>query len=119
MEKINLKEKLEQFQEQWNPKIIGELDGMQIKIAKLKGEFDWHSHENEDEMFLVLKGQLQIRFRDREERLKEGEMIIIPKGVEHLPIAGEEVHVMLIEKATTVNTGNLRNDRTRNNLERI
>ena len=106
MKKINIAQKLSLFTEHWSPKIIAELNGQHIKLAKLKGEFVWHQHQNEDEMFLVIKGSLKIEFRDRIEHLKAGEMIVIPKGVEHKPIADEEVEVMLFEPKTTLNTGN-------------
>lgn len=119
MEKVNLSEKLASFSDHWNPRIVGEVNHTQIKLAKLKGEFDWHFHETEDEMFLVVKGSLLIRFRDREVTLQEGEFCIVPKGVEHQPVATEEVQVMLIEPNTTLNTGNVQSERTRANLERI
>lgn len=113
---INLQEKLSRFKDHWNPRIIGELNGQQVKLAKLKGEFIWHHHENEDELFLILKGTLRMEFRDRTETLRAGEMIIVPKGIEHRPVAEEEVEVMLFEPATTLNTGNLHNERTRQDL---
>lgn len=112
MEKINLVQKLTLFSECWSPKIIAELNGQQVKLAKLQGEFIWHHHEAEDELFLVVKGLLTMRFRDREVELGEGEMIVVPAGVEHQPFAKEEVHVLLFEPASTLNTGNIRNDRT-------
>lgn len=117
--KINMQEKLSLFHEYWSPKIIGEVNESYIKLAKLNGDFLWHSHENEDEMFYVLKGVLKMKFRDKEELLQEGECIIIPKGVEHMPVAEEEVHVMLIEPKTTLNTGDVINERTVNALEEI
>ena len=117
--KINILEKLNLFNDYWSPKILGELNESYVKIAKLKGEFLWHIHENEDEMFYVLKGRLIIRFRDKDVILNEGEFIIIPKGIEHMPVAQEEVHVMLIEAKTTLNTGNVRNERTVKELEEI
>ena len=119
MKVINIAEKLDSFTEHWKPKIIAELNGQQIRIAKLKGEFVWHSHENEDEMFLVIKGMLTISFRDGDKALNEGEFIIVPKGVEHKPSAEEEVSVLMFEPATTHNTGNLDNDFTIKNLDRI
>ena len=119
MKKVNLADKLKLFSDRWQPKIVGELNGQYVKLAKLKGEFVWHHHEQEDELFLVLQGQLIILFRDREVVLKEGEFIIVPKGVEHKPIAHEEVSVMLLEPQSTLNTGNARNDRTVEKLERI
>ena len=117
MKKINISQKLAQFNDHWNPRIIGELNKQHVKLAKIKGEFIWHKHEDEDEMFLVLKGTLKIEFRDRTETIQENEIIIVPKGVEHKPIAEEEVSIMLFEPATTINTGDLQNERTRKNLE--
>jgi mannose-6-phosphate isomerase-like protein (cupin superfamily) len=119
MDTINLNQKFTLFQEYWSPKIAGELNDSYIKLAKLKGEFVWHQHENEDELFLVVKGHLLIKLRDRDIHLKEGEFVIIPKGVEHLPIAEEEVHVLLLEPKSTLNTGNVQNERTVNDLEWI
>jgi mannose-6-phosphate isomerase-like protein (cupin superfamily) len=119
MEKVNLAEKFARFHDYWSPKIVGELNDSHVKLVKLQGEFVWHHHENEDEMFLVVKGRLLIKFRDRDLWLDEGELIIIPKGVEHMPVAPEEVHVMLIEPKGTVNTGNVQGDKTVANLERI
>ena len=117
MKKINISQKLAQFKDHWNPRIIGELNQQHVKLAKLKGEFIWHKHDDEDEMFLVLKGTLKIEFRDRTETIQENEIIIVPKGVEHKPIAEQEVSIMLFEPATTINTGDLDNERTRKNLE--
>ena len=117
MNKINIEQKLSLFNDHWNPKIIGELNHQHVKLAKLKGEFIWHKHDNEDEMFLVLKGTLKIEFRDRIETINKNEMIIVPRGIEHKPIADEEVSIMLFEPVTTVNTGNLENERTRKKLE--
>ena len=119
MKKINISQKLAQFNDHWNPRIIGELNKQHVKLAKIKGEFIWHKHDEEDEMFLVLKGTLKIEFRDRTETIQENEIIIVPKGVEHKPIAEEEVSIMLFEPATTINTGALENERTRKNLESI
>ena len=120
MQKINIKEKLALFSDYWNPKIIGDLNESHIKLAKFKGEFVWHKHDNEDEMFLVIQGCLLMRFRDKDVIIDEGEFIIIPKGIEHLPVAEEEVHVLLIEPKLTVNTGDQPdNDLTVNELERI
>lgn len=119
MEKINIYEKLNLFNEYWSPKVIGEVNDSYIKAVKLKGEFLWHSHANEDEMFYVLKGVLTIRFRDKDVTLDAGEFVIIPKGIEHMPVAEEEVHVMLIEAKSTVNTGDVKNERTVEELERI
>lgn len=119
MDKVNLKEKLSQFQDHWNPRIAGELNGQQVKLAKLKGEFIWHHHEHEDELFLVIKGSLKMEYRDRTEIINEGEFIIVPSGVEHKPVAEEEVEVMLFEPASTLNTGNIENERTKKNLDLI
>ena len=119
MKKINISQKLAQFNDHWNPRIIGELNKQHVKLAKIKGEFIWHKHDDEDEMFLVLKGTLKIEFRDRTETIQENEIIIVPKGVEHKPIAEKEVSIMLFEPATTINTGALENERTRKNLESI
>jgi mannose-6-phosphate isomerase-like protein (cupin superfamily) len=112
MDKVNITEKLGLFNEYWHPKVIGELNESYIKAAKLKGEFLWHSHEKEDEMFFVQKGRLIIKFRDKDVVLNEGEFIIIPRGIEHMPVAEEEVHIVLIEAKTTLNTGNVKNERT-------
>ncbi|HLU08648.1 MAG TPA: cupin domain-containing protein [Oceanobacillus sp.] len=119
MEKVNIAEKFSLFSEHWSPKIVGEVQGMHVKLAKLKGEFVWHHHENEDEMFLVVKGRLLLKFRDKDVWLDEGEFIIVPRGVEHLPVAEEECHVMLFEPSGTLNTGNVQNERTVANLEQI
>ncbi|WP_300155315.1 cupin domain-containing protein [Solidesulfovibrio sp.] len=119
MDKINLAEKLKLFEEYWNPKIIGECNDAHLKLAKLKGIFDWHHHENEDELFFVIKGHLTIHFRDRSLQLDPGELVVIPKGTEHCPEAPQEVHVLLIEPKGTLNTGNVVTDKTRPSLERI
>lgn len=119
MDKINLEEKFQLFHEYWSPKIVGELNESYVKIAKFKGEFTWHIHDNEDEMFYVVKGVLTVKFRDKDVCLKEGETIIIPKGVEHMPVAENEVHVLLIEPKSTLNTGNVTNSKTVVDLERI
>ena len=112
MDVVNLSQKLDLFQEHWSPRIVGELNDSYVKLAKLKGEFVWHKHENEDELFLVVKGQLQIKLRDRDLWIQAGEFVIIPKGVEHCPVAAEEVQVMLLEPKSTLNTGDQRNERT-------
>lgn len=112
IKKVNIGEKFSLFQEQWQPKIVGEINDCYVKLVKLKGEFDWHHHENEDEMFLVIRGELLIRLREKDITMNEGEFIIIPKGVEHLPIANDEVHVMLFEPKSTLNTGNIQNEKT-------
>jgi mannose-6-phosphate isomerase-like protein (cupin superfamily) len=119
MEKVNLAQKFSLFSEHWSPKIAGELNDSYVKLVKLKGEFVWHHHENEDEMFLVVKGRLLIRLRDRDVWLEEGEFFIVPKGVEHLPVAEEEAHVLLLEPKSTLNTGNLHNERTVSDLGRV
>jgi mannose-6-phosphate isomerase-like protein (cupin superfamily) len=119
IEKVNLSDKLKLFTDHWSPKIIGELNDSHVKLVKLEGEFVWHHHETEDELFLVIKGKLLIRLRDRDINLEEGEFVIIPRGVEHLPVAEREAHVLLLEPKTTLNTGNARNDRTVENLDRI
>ena len=119
MDVVNLAQKLALFQDYWSPKIVGELNDSYLKLAKLKGEFVWHQHENEDELFLVLKGRLLIKLRDRDLWLNEGEFTVIPRGVEHLPVADDEVHVLLLEPKTTLNTGEVRNERTVTDLERI
>jgi len=119
MEKVNLKEKFSLFGEHWSPKIAGQLNGQQVKLVKFKGEFIWHHHEQEDEMFLVVKGSFIMKFRDRDEVLREGEFLIVPRGVEHKPVAPEETEVLLFEPASTLNTGNLRNERTVEHLQRI
>jgi len=112
MEKVNLANKFDLFQEHWSPKIAGELNDSYLKLVKLKGEFVWHHHEAEDELFLVVKGRLVIKLRDRDISLDEGEFVIIPRGVEHCPVAEEEVHVLLLEPKSTVNTGDVQNERT-------
>ncbi len=119
MEKIVLSQKFGLFADHWRPKIVSELNDSYIKLAKLKGEFVWHHHDNEDELFLVVKGRLLIRFRDKGVWLEEGEFIVIPSGVEHLPVAEQEVQVMLIEPKTTLNTGNVVNARTVEVLDRL
>ncbi|MDJ0852074.1 MAG: cupin domain-containing protein [Myxococcota bacterium] len=117
--KVNLFEKLEQFTERWSPRVVGELNGQHVKLAKLEGEFVWHHHELEDELFLVLRGHLAIHLRDRVVELDEGEFFIVPRGVEHKPVAAAETHVLLLEPAATVNTGNVRNERTVEAPERL
>ena len=112
MNVVNFANKLSLMQDFWSPRIAGELNDSYIKLAKLKGEFVWHQHDNEDELFLVVKGTLQIKLRDHDLWLEEGEFAIIPKGVEHCPIAEEEVHVILLEPKSTRNTGNVQNERT-------
>ena len=119
MEAINLSRKFSLFQDYWSPKIVGELNDAYVKLVKVKGEFVWHHHEAEDELFLVVKGRLRIRLRDRDLHLNPGELAIIPRGVEHQPVAEEEAHVLLLEPKSTLNTGNIKNERTVADLERI
>ncbi|MGK7392377.1 MAG: cupin domain-containing protein [Candidatus Cyclobacteriaceae bacterium M2_1C_046] len=119
MEKVKISDKLSQFSDHWNPRIVGELNGQHVKLAKLKGEFIWHKHEEEEELFYVIKGKLIIEFRDKTVELHENEFIIVPRGVEHKPIAEEEVSVMFFEPASTVNTGDKPGELTRDNLEKI
>jgi mannose-6-phosphate isomerase-like protein (cupin superfamily) len=117
MEKVNLAEKFNLFDEYWSPKLVGELNGQFVKIAKLKGEFIWHQHEGEDELFMVIEGRLTIRLREKDVVLEAGEFFIVPRGVEHIPVAEDEAHVLMFEPKTTLNTGNVRNERTKENLE--
>ena len=112
MDIVNLSQKFDLFHEHWSPRIVGELNDSYVKLVKLKGEFVWHKHENEDELFLVVKGRLQIKLRDRDLWIQEDEFVIIPKGVEHCPLAEEEVQVMLLEPKSTLNTGDQQNERT-------
>lgn len=120
MQKVNLEEKLRQFDDYWHPRIVGELNGQHVKLAKLHGEFPWHSHEKEDEMFYVVKGSFSLHFRDRIVDLKEGEFYIVPRGVEHRPVAEKEAHVMLFEPASTLNTGDsVESDFTRKKLKKL
>ncbi len=110
--KVNLAQKLSLFDEHWSPKIVAELNGQHVKLVKLLGEFSWHHHDEEDELFFVIESRLGTEFRNRDVLLEEGEMIVVPRGVEHRPVAEEEVHVMLFEPASTLNTGNVRNELT-------
>ena len=119
MEKVNISEKLRQFTDYWNPRIIGELNGQHVKAVKFQGPFVWHHHDHEDELFLVIKGRLTMEFTDKIVQVDEGEFIIVPRGIEHRPVADQEVHVLLFEPASTVNTGNIENEKTRNKLEKI
>jgi mannose-6-phosphate isomerase-like protein (cupin superfamily) len=112
IEPVTIAAKLALFHDYWSPRIVGELNDSYVKLVKFKGEFVWHHHENEDELFLVIKGRMLIKLRDRNLWINEGEFVIIPKGVEHLPVAEEEVHALLLEPKTTVNTGNVQNERT-------
>jgi mannose-6-phosphate isomerase-like protein (cupin superfamily) len=119
MNTINLKAKFGLFSDYCSPKVLGEVNDCQIKAVKLKGEFVWHHHDNEDELFLVVKGTLRMKFRGREATVREGEFVIVPRGVEHCPVADEEVHIVLIEPKSTLNTGNVVNERTVAQLDRI
>ena len=119
MNKVNLGEKFALFDEYWSPRIAGELNGQQVKLAKLKGEFVWHHHEAEDELFLVVKGSLTIQLPDEDVVLREGEFLIIPRGIEHKPVAEQEAHVLLFEPKSTLNTGNVRSEHTIEDLESI
>lgn len=116
---VNLNEKFSRIEEFWSPKILGEVNDSYVKAVRVKGEFVWHHHDNEDELFWVLKGKLRMLFRDREEVIHPGEFIIVPRGVEHKPVADEEVHMVLFEPKSTLNTGNVKNERTLAELERI
>ena len=117
--KVNLTEMFGRFQDQWSPKIVGEVNDSLVKLTKLKGEFVWHHHEREDELFLVVKGRLRMKLRDKDLVIEPGEFVIIPHGVEHLPVAEEETHVLLFEPNSTLNTGNVRNERTVPELDRL
>jgi mannose-6-phosphate isomerase-like protein (cupin superfamily) len=119
MDKVNLGEKLKKFSEHWNPKVVGELNDSYVKLVKIRGEFLWHQHQNEDELFLVLKGKFTMRLRDGDVEVREGEFFIVPRGVEHCPVAKEEASVLLLEPKSTLNTGNVNNERTREKLDWI
>jgi mannose-6-phosphate isomerase-like protein (cupin superfamily) len=119
MDKVRINDKLKLINEYWKPKVVGELNDSFVKIAKLKGEFLWHHHENEDELFWVIKGTLIIKFRDKDIAINEGELLIVPRGVEHMPVAEEEVQVVLIEPVSTLNTGNVLSERTVENPDKI
>ena len=120
MEKVNLKNKLQLFSDYWSPKVVGDLNDHHIKLAKLRGDFVWHKHDDEDEMFLVLQGDLEMHYENRIERLTKGEFVIVPKGIMHKPIAKEEVHVLLIEPKSTLNTGDsTESPLTKKDLERL
>jgi mannose-6-phosphate isomerase-like protein (cupin superfamily) len=120
---VNLEEKLSNIPDYWNPRIVGELNGQHVKLAKLQGEFLWHHHEEEDELFLVLDGTLRLELRGPDlppfVELKPGELFVVPRGMDHRPVAREEVHVLMFEPASTLNTGNVRNERTVEDLERL
>ena len=120
IEKVNLAQKFAQIPDHWNPRIVGELNGQQVKLAKFSGPFEWHHHEHEDELFLVVKGSFDMEFRDKTITVQPGEFLIVPRGVEHRPVAHTEAEVLLFEPATTLNTGNLpQSERTRTDLERL
>jgi mannose-6-phosphate isomerase-like protein (cupin superfamily) len=119
MHTVNLAEKFGKIQDYWNPRVLGELNDFAVKAVKLKGQFVWHHHDVEDELFLVMKGTLRMRFRDHEAVVREGEFVIVPHGVEHMPVAEEEVHLILLEPKSTLNTGNIENERTVRELKRI
>ena len=119
IDKVNLAEKLQQFTEHWSPRVVGELNGQHVKLVKVKGDFVWHHHEKEDELFLVLRGHLSIHLRDRIVELDEGEFFIVPRSVEHKPVAAAEAHVLLLEPNSTLNTGNVRDERTVEVPERL
>jgi mannose-6-phosphate isomerase-like protein (cupin superfamily) len=119
MEKVNLAEKFSLFKDHWSPKIVGELNGQHVKLVKLQGEFVWHRHDLEDELFFVTKGTLKMEFREKTITIEENEFLIVPKGVEHRPVADEEVWLMLFEPAATLNTGDAKSNLTKNQLDRI
>ena len=119
VEKVNLADKLAQISDHWNPRIVGEVNDTHVKLVKIQGAFDWHHHETEDELFLVVQGCLTMHLRDRDISVRPGEFVIVPHGVEHMPFSDEEVSLLLIEPGTTLNTGNLSNERTRTELERL
>ncbi len=119
MKTVNLKEKFALFSDYYNPRVIGEVNDCHVKVVKLKGDFIWHHHDNEDELFLVVKGTLRMKFRGHEAVVHEGEFVVVPRGVEHCPAAAEEVHIILFEPKSTLNTGNITNERTVAQLERI
>ncbi len=119
MERVNIQEKFSRISAYWQPRVAGELNGQQVKLVKFLGPFVWHHHDNEDELFLVVRGRMLMEFRDRVVPVGEGEFIIVPRGVEHRPVAEEEVHVVLFEPASTLNTGNVRNELTLEELQRV
>ncbi len=119
MHVVNLREKFAQFSEHWSPRVVADLNGQQVKLVKLLGEFDWHHHEHEDELFLVIQGRFRMEFRDRVQWLEEGELLVVPRGVEHRPVADVEAHVLLLEPAATLNTGNVVSERTVRQPERL
>lgn len=119
MNKVNVEQKLSLFADYWNPRVVGELNGQHVKLVKFQGEFVWHKHDNEDEMFFVVKGQFKMEFRERTVELKENEFLIVPKGVEHRPVAEQEVSVMLFEPSTTLNIGDTESELTKHILEKL
>lgn len=119
MEKINIEEKLSRFKDYFNPRIVGELNGQYVKLVKFQGEFIWHKHDHEDELFYVLKGEFDMEFRDKTVTVKENEFLIVPRDIEHRPVAKNEVSIMLFEPSSTLNTGNIKGDFTKENLEKI
>jgi mannose-6-phosphate isomerase-like protein (cupin superfamily) len=119
MDKVNLADKFSRIDSHWSPRVVGELNGQHVRLVKFQGPFVWHRHDAEDELFLVVKGRFRIEFRDRVVWLEEGELLVVPRGVEHRPVADEECHVMLFEPAGTLNTGNVRNERTVESPERL
>lgn len=119
MNSINLDEKFNLFNEHWAPKLIADLNGQHVKLAKIKGEFVWHKHEKQDELFLVVHGRFRMEFREKSVWVEEGEIIVVPRGVEHRPVADEEAHILMFEPANTLNTGNIKNDRTVDKIESI
>lgn len=119
VEKINIEAKLGLFQDYWNPRVVADLNGQQVKLVKFQGAFDWHQHDHEDELFLVVNGSFRMEFRDREIALNKGELVVVPRGVQHRPVADSEVHVLLFEPASTVNTGDTKSKFTVEHLQRI
>ncbi len=119
IDKVNIQTKLSHIQDHWNPRIVGELNGQHVRLVKFQGQFVWHKHDNEDELFYVLKGQFDMEFRDKKITVKENEFLIVPRGVEHRPSSEEEVSIMLFEPSSTLNTGDTRGEMTRDNLEKI
>lgn len=117
--KVNINEKLVKISDHWNPRIVAELNGQHVKVVKFQGEFPWHKHEVEDELFFVIKGEFEMQFRDKSESIKENELIVVPRGIEHRPVAEKEVEVMLFEPASTLNTGDQQNEFTMKNLEKL
>lgn len=119
IEVVNVRDKFAKFTDHWRPRVVGELNDTLVKLVKIKGEFVWHHHDEEDELFFIAKGRLLMKFRNREVWIQEGEFLIVPRGVEHCPVAPEEVHIMLVEPKSTVNTGNVVSERTVTEFERI